>query len=141
MKKKIFVFSIFACLFLNIGFNSIYFANSQGGGPKANKSLLEQAGGQAGYNTVAATDPAALSRAAGRFIKIFISFFGIIFTMLIIYGGYKWMMAKGNEDEVVKAKELFMNATIGLGIVISAYAITYFIVAALVSKYTLDKSF
>jgi uncharacterized membrane protein len=138
MKNKIFVFSIFICIFLNIGFNSIYSANS--GVTIKPKSLLEQAGGQAGYDTAAATDPAALSMAAGRFIKIFISFLGIIFTMLIIYGGYKWMMAKGNEDEVVKAKELFMNATIGLGIVIAAYAITYFVVAALVSKYTLDKS-
>lgn len=139
MKKKIFIFSIFACLFLNIGFNSVYFANS--GVTVKPKSLLEQAGGQAGYDTVGADESTASFKAAGRFIKIFLSFLGVIFTILIIYGGYIWMMAKGKEDEVNRAKDIFMNATIGLGIVIAAYAITYFIVASLVSKYTTDQSF
>jgi hypothetical protein len=45
----------------------------------------------------------------------------------MIYGGYRWMMASGREEEVQKAKDTIKAAIIGLIIVLSAYTITYFI--------------
>ena len=54
---------------------------------------------------------------------------GIIFLLLIIYAGYTWMVGgrEGNEKEIAKAKAILSAATIGLIIVMAAYAITYFI--------------
>jgi hypothetical protein len=63
----------------------------------------------------------------GQVIGIVLSFLGIIFLILIIYAGFKWMLAQGNESEIEKAKQIIIAAVSGLIIVLSAYAITAFI--------------
>lgn len=60
-------------------------------------------------------------------IKYFITFLGLIFTILIIWGGFRWMKAGGNEQEVASAKKTVVAAVIGMVIILAAYAITYFI--------------
>lgn len=67
----------------------------------------------------------------GLIINAFLSLFGIIFMILILYGGYKWMLAAGREEELTKAKDIIRSAIIGLIIVMAAYAISYFIALAL----------
>jgi len=67
----------------------------------------------------------------GQLINAFISLFGVIFMILIIYGGYKWMMASGREEEVSKAKDIIKSAIIGLIIVMASYAISFFVTNAL----------
>jgi len=67
----------------------------------------------------------------GRIINSFLSIFGVIFMILIIYGGYKWLMASGREEEVKKAKDIIRQAIIGLIIVLGAYAISYFVTTSL----------
>jgi amino acid permease len=52
---------------------------------------------------------------------------GIIFVVLLVYAGIQWMTAEGDEVKVEKAKSTITRAIIGLGIIITAYAITYFI--------------
>lgn len=63
----------------------------------------------------------------GKVVGAGLAFIGIIFFILMIYGGFTWMMAKGNEQQVAKAKELIYAAVIGLIIVLAAYAITAYI--------------
>ena len=63
----------------------------------------------------------------GTVIGAILSLLGVIFFLLIFYGGILWMMAQGNESEVEKAKQIIIAAVIGLIIVLSAYAITTFI--------------
>lgn len=63
----------------------------------------------------------------GQIVQIVLSFLGVIFLILMIYAGYTWMTARGNEQEVEKAKSLIRNALIGLIIVLAAYAITAFV--------------
>lgn len=63
----------------------------------------------------------------GRIIGAGLAFIGTLFFVLIVYGGFIWMMARGNEQEVAKAKELITAAVIGLVIVLSAYAITVYL--------------
>ena len=65
---------------------------------------------------------------AGGIISVFLSIFGIVFFSLMVYGGYKWMIAQGREEEVKKAKEIIRNAIIGLGVVFLAYAISVFVI-------------
>lgn len=72
----------------------------------------------------------------GSIVQVFISIFGIIFMTLMIYAGYKWMLASGREEEVKKAKDTIRGAIIGLIVVVLAYAITYFISASLQAAYT-----
>ena len=68
-----------------------------------------------------------LSSRVGVIIGAILSFVAVIFMILIIYAGILWMIARGNEQQVDKAKNLIIQAIIGLIIVLSAYIITSFI--------------
>ena len=60
-------------------------------------------------------------------VKAFLGLLGIIFLVLIIYAGYNWMTAAGDEEKVTKAKDTLTRAVIGLVIITVAYSITYFV--------------
>ncbi len=62
-----------------------------------------------------------------EFIKYVLSFLGLIFLVLILYAGFLWMTAAGNEEQIGKAKSIFTSGIMGLIIILSAYAITYFV--------------
>ncbi len=87
--------------------------------------------GSAGY---ADTNPLSLAQIVGVVIQAFLSLLGIIFVVLMIYAGYNWMMAQGEEDKVVKAKDTLKRAIIGLAITVGAYAISYWVIYRLIIK-------
>ena len=76
-------------------------------------------------------DANSLSTGVGTIISAALSFVGILFFVLIIYGGIIWMMARGNEQEVKKAQDILKMAIIGLIIVFAAYAISNFVIDTL----------
>lgn len=53
---------------------------------------------------------------------------GLIAVIMILYGGFVWLTAAGNEDKVASAKKVISAAIIGLIIVLLAYAIVTFVV-------------
>ncbi len=69
----------------------------------------------------------SLGGIVAKIIQAFLGLLGIIFLVLIIYAGFLWMTAQGDEEKVKKAKEILQRAVIGLVIIVSAYAITYFV--------------
>jgi len=77
-----------------------------------------------------------LSTVIGQVVGAALAFIGIVFFILIIYGGFTWMTARGNEQQVTKAKDLIVSAAIGLVIVLAAYAITYYIGSVLTEPST-----
>ncbi len=68
----------------------------------------------------------------GYIINIILGFLGVIFLVLVIYGGFLWMTAGGNEDKVKKGRELLTHAAIGLAIVLAAFLLTNFVVFKLI---------
>ena len=56
---------------------------------------------------------------------------GVVFFILILWGGFQWMTAAGNEEKIGKAKKLIVQAVIGLAIVMLAFSISTFVVNAL----------
>jgi hypothetical protein len=70
----------------------------------------------------------------GIIVGTALSFVGVLFFLLIVYAGIIWMTARGNDQDVTKAKDLMQSAIIGLIIVLSAYAITTFITSNLLGK-------
>ncbi|MCK4553627.1 hypothetical protein KAU19_01530 [Candidatus Parcubacteria bacterium] len=64
-------------------------------------------------------------------IQTALSFLGVVFLILAIYGGYLWMTARGNEEQLTRAKNTLTAAVVGLIIVIGAYAISYFVIERL----------
>jgi hypothetical protein len=68
-----------------------------------------------------------VSGISGTIITAILGLLGLIFVVLLVYAGFQWMTAEGNEEKVEKAKGTITRAVIGLAIVIAAYAITYFV--------------
>jgi len=86
----------------------------------------------AGYKTVA--ESGTLPEVVGKIIKSFLGLLGILFTILIIYGGYTWMTSFGETNKIKKAKDLIVDAIIGIAIILASYIITSFVVNALISS-------
>ena len=61
-------------------------------------------------------------------IKYLITFLGLIAVGVILYGGFVWMTAAGNDDRLTKAKSIIVAGTIGLVIILAAFAIVNFVV-------------
>jgi hypothetical protein len=87
---------------------------------------LEETAGAAGLPKTSITS------IVGNIIRALMGALGLIFFILVIYGGIMWMTAAGNEEKIKKAKTLLTSAVIGLLIVLSAYAITSYVVDVLV---------
>lgn len=67
----------------------------------------------------------------GTVIGVVLGFMGVVFLLLLIYSGITWMTAGGDEDKVKRARAILVNATIGLVLTLSAYAIATFVINAL----------
>lgn len=78
--------------------------------------------------------PESLETGAGAIVMAVLSLLGVIFMILIIFGGILWMTAGGNEQRVDKAKTTITRAIIGLAVVLLAYAISIFIVSVFSGK-------
>lgn len=64
----------------------------------------------------------------GRIINVSLTLLGTIAVVLMVYAGFLWMTAGGNDDQITKARGIIYAAVIGLIIILSAYAITNFII-------------
>jgi hypothetical protein len=74
----------------------------------------------------------------GNIINVFLGLLGVIFLVLVIYAGFTWMTAGGDETKVKRAKDTLIRAVVGLIITLSAYAITAFIFNALENAGIID---
>jgi hypothetical protein len=123
---------IFFCILI---FNQSSLVSAAGNSATIFNSGLSKTGPDAGYTTMELKD--AKSKLTGRIssiILIFLNFLGVLFLALMIYGGYVWMTARGEESRYQKAKDILIQATIGLILISSAYAISYFVIEFLVTK-------
>ncbi len=107
-------------------FSLVVFASAQG--LQGASGMLEKVGGANGENIGVTGD---LPTAISTVIKAVLSLVGTIFLVLTIYAGIMWMTAAGDEEKVTKATSIIRMAVIGLVIVMSAYAITYFVTSKL----------
>jgi len=72
----------------------------------------------------------------GDIIKYALGFLGTVFLIFIIYGGFLWMTAAGNEQQIEKAKKILSSSVIGLLIVILSYGLSLFIINVIISATT-----
>lgn len=76
---------------------------------------------------------ANLKSTIGNIINVLLGFLGIIAVVIILYGGFVWMTAGGSEDKVKKAQQIIVAGAIGLAIILSAYAITNFVISEFIN--------
>lgn len=114
----IFIFSaIFAsCLFTDFVSAAKFDINNF-----KNTSGLDKTAQGSGYVIQSNPDP---GQTLTNTIKIFLTFLGVIFLALMMYAGFTWMLAKGNQQKIEKAKNIITNSIIGLVVIMAAYGIT-----------------
>ncbi len=78
--------------------------------------------------TTAAGEDVPIQITIAKIIKQFMTLLGTIAIVLILYAGFLWMTAAGNEEQITKAKKIILNATIGLIIIMMAWAIAAFVI-------------
>lgn len=120
MKKiKSLLFIILSLIFINLSLPAI---NATSSTPA--QQIQQQSNA---FNSTAGFGAGDLSTIISLIIRAVLSFLALIFVILIIMSGFKWMTAAGNETQVKSAQDTLKMAIIGLIIVLAAYSITYFI--------------
>ena len=71
---------------------------------------------------------------ANRVVRTFFAILAVLFLGMMLYGGYNWMTAMGDDEKITKAKETIISALIGVIIIIAAYAVTFFVINNLFSS-------
>ena len=82
-------------------------------------------------------DSAEVQDIVANVVQIILSLTGLVFIVLIIYGGYMWGTARGNTDKVDTGRKLIFEAIIGVIIVFGAYILTAFVIQS-VGEATLE---
>lgn len=85
------------------------------------------------YSSVVGWGTRELRATIMQIVNIIMGFLGVLAVIIILYGGFKWMTAGGNEDQVGEAKKLIIAGIIGMAVIIAAYAIAAFVVQSLVT--------
>jgi len=132
MKKIILI--VFSLFLLSSVLTLGNFVSAQGGSQEA-LDQLKAAGGASGAN-IAGSGPMDPRLIVAIIIRSALSLVGIVFLVLTLYAGWLWMTAGGEEEKISKAKKLLSNGVIGLAIILSAYAISYFIFRSLLGATT-----
>jgi amino acid transporter len=69
----------------------------------------------------------------GNMIAVLLSVLGIFFVIIVVYAGFLYLSAGGEEEKVKKAKKLLGQAVIGIVIILLAYSISAFVIGSLSS--------
>ncbi len=95
------------------------------------KSNLDLTGGA---TELPGGEPGSLQTTAGKIIKAVLTLVGTIFLVLMVYAGFKWMLARGRTEEVESAQKIIESSIIGLIVVVLAYAISTFVFSVIMSS-------
>lgn len=72
-----------------------------------------------------------LIKTVSDIINVALGLLGIVAVVIILFGGFKWMTASGNEEKVEDARNIIFQGIIGLAIILSAWAISRFVITNL----------
>ncbi|MBU0531218.1 MAG: hypothetical protein ABIG32_02940 [Candidatus Uhrbacteria bacterium] len=92
----------------------------------------EALGGLSDTAEVAGYEEGSVVTIVAGVINVVLGALGLVFVILIIYGGILWMTAMGDKERLTKAKTVLTSAIVGILIVVGAYAISTYVVTALV---------
>ncbi len=85
---------------------------------------IENVGGSLGLGN------ADLKQTVINIISYVLGLLGLIAIIMILYGGFTWMTAGGNEDKIDTAKQIISAAAVGLVIILISWAIVNFVIGA-----------
>ncbi len=120
---RIIIFSLLGLIIVSIAGVALAQSNLQDAFKNSPSDPLGTAAGQAGYDL----EKINALKIVSTVLNMMLSFIGVIFLISMIYGGFLWMTARGNDEQVNKAKNIMTTAVIGIVIIVLAYAISWFV--------------
>ncbi|MCX6795522.1 MAG: hypothetical protein NT165_02225 [Candidatus Falkowbacteria bacterium] len=87
--------------------------------------------GVGGGINLSSRDPIAVAISLINWIISFLAFGAVV---ILLIGGFKWMTAMGNDDNIKKAKSMMSAGIIGLVIILASWGIARFVVSKLATK-------
>lgn len=104
----------------------------QAGGSQDAKNLLDAAAGDQGAGFQIGAGGDTLSSALAAVLNGIFAILGVVFLGFMIWAGFLWLTAGGNDEQVSRAKQMIQQAVIGIIVIIAAYAVTTFVISAVV---------
>ncbi len=124
--KSVLVFIILPMLFLSLAQPII------AGGPLTTDDLWGDSDIYANFKSETGLGNADPRTIIASVIRVVLGFLGVIAVIIVMYAGFLWMTAGGNEDNVSKAKQMMGAGVIGLVIILAAFGIATFVMNVLV---------
>ncbi len=84
---------------------------------------LQDSGDKAGYTTVGKGKLVNLLPLVGQILGIVLSMIGVALFGLFLYAGIRWLIARGNEEDITKSKDIMEAAVIGMVIIFAAWGL------------------
>ena len=69
-------------------------------------------------------------------LNVILGFLSVVAVVITLWGGFKWMTAGGNEDQVSEARRIILAGIVGMAVIFSAYAVSIFVIRSLVTATT-----
>ncbi len=88
---------------------------------------IENVGGSLGLGS------ADLKQTVLNIVTFVLGLLGLIAVIMILYGGFIWLTAGGNEDKIGSAKKVISAAVIGLIVILLSWAIVNFVVKSTIN--------
>lgn len=99
-------------------------ATSSGTSGATGSTDFFDSGAAAGATGIGTASPLEIG---GALVSFLLQIIALLFMVIVIYSGYKWMVAGGNSTQVEESKSRIKWATIGLAMILASYSITLFI--------------
>jgi len=64
-------------------------------------------------------------------INVALGLLGIVSVIIILYGGFRYMISQGDKTKTEEARKIIISGVIGLVIILAAYAIASFVINSL----------
>jgi hypothetical protein len=124
---------------LFIGFILLFSLSSvlaqEGTQTQTGDGIKTQTGDATGAKTVPLKNPlgdgTTVPVLIGRVITGFLGIVGSLALVMVIYGGFTWMLAAGNSEKVKKGRDIIVWAAIGLVVIFTSYALVKFVIEAI----------
>ncbi|MDP3964427.1 MAG: hypothetical protein Q8Q20_02055 [bacterium] len=78
--------------------------------------------------------PNDLEQTMLRVVRWLLTFLALAAAILVIYGGFIWLTAAGNEEKITQAKKTITAAVIGIVIIALAWAMVWFVTQGVLSS-------
>jgi hypothetical protein len=99
----------------------------------AKPTLTEDTLGTSAVESSTALAGGDVRQTAARLINVALGFLAIIAVIIVLVGGFQYMLSGGDTTKTENARKLIVSGIIGLAIILSAWAITSFVISRLVT--------